>query len=99
MMSSISSLDSAWACRKLWRRPHDELDRSTILRFVRCRQAETDRQQLVLRAHRPGAREAESFSQPQHSFEPPDRPSCRVEVLKAANPRHGSLDPEMIALD
>jgi hypothetical protein len=28
-----------------------------------------------------------------------DRAPCRVEGLKAANPGHGSLDPEMVALD
>src|SRR5690348_964867 len=29
----------------------------------------------------------------------PDRVSCRTKGLKAADPRHGSLDPEVIARD
>src|SRR3712207_1324407 len=29
----------------------------------------------------------------------PDRPSCRMKELKAADPRHGPLDPKVIALD
>ena len=56
-------------------------------------------QELVLFAHRPGARKGELLAPPQHGFEPPDRASCRVKGLKATDPRHGSFDPEMIALD
>jgi hypothetical protein len=52
-----------------------------------------------LLAHRPGAREVESFTQPQHGLKPPNRSSCRMEGLKAADPRHGPLDPEVVALD
>ena len=70
-----------------------------ILRFGGRRKSEANRQQLVLFAHRPGAREVKSFFQPQHGFEAPDRSSRRVERSKAADPRHGSLDPEMVALD
>src|SRR5205085_8811914 len=32
-------------------------------------------------------------------FKSPDRPSCRADGLKAADPRHRPLDPEMVALD
>src|SRR4051794_28942887 len=62
-------------------------------------ETETDRQQPVLLTYRPGTREAKTLAQPQHGFEPPDRPSCRAKGLKAANPRHGPLDPKMVALD
>src|SRR3954467_14651345 len=65
-----------------------------ILRFVGRRKSEAERQQLVLLAHRPGACEIEPFAQPQHGLEPPDRASCRVKGLKAADPRHRLLDPE-----
>jgi hypothetical protein len=70
-----------------------------VSRFVNLRKSETDRQQLVLLAYRPGAREIKALAQPQHGFEPPDRASCRAEGLKAADPRHVLLDPEMVALD
>jgi len=62
--------------------------------LVDLQETEADRQQLVLFAHPPGTRKPESFTQPQHGFEPPDRASCRVEGLKAADPRHGLFDPE-----
>src|SRR3954447_25225052 len=81
----------AWAGR--WAVP------TQISRFVHRRQTETDRQQPVLLAYRPGTREVEALSQPQHGLEPPDRSSCRVEGLKTADPRHRPLDPKMIALD
>ena len=66
---------------------------------MNLRETETDRQQPVLLAYRPGAGKPEPFAQPQHRFEPPDCSSCRVEGLKAADPRHRPLDPEVIALD
>ena len=81
----------AWATR--WAVP------TQISRFVSRRQTETDRQQPVLFAHRPGTREAEPLPQPQHGFETPDRSSRRAEGLKATDPRHRPFDPEMIALD
>src|SRR3954453_12272139 len=62
--------------------------------FVNLLKSKTVRQQAVLLADRPGAREIKAFTQPQHGFEPPDRSPCRVEGLKAADPRHRSLDPE-----
>src|SRR5690349_15580896 len=40
----------------------------------------------------------QALAQPQHDFELPDHPSCRAEGLKAANPRHRPLDPEVMAL-
>jgi hypothetical protein len=70
-----------------------------VSRFVNLWKSETEREQLVLLAYRPGTHEGESFAQPQHSFEPPDFPSCRAERLKAAYPRHVLLDPEVVALD
>src|SRR3954463_14051523 len=59
------------------------------------RETEAECQQLVLLAHRPGAGEAEALAQPQHRLEALDRAPGRVEGLKAADPRHGSLDPEV----
>src|SRR3954452_5341212 len=70
-----------------------------VSRFVNLREAETEREQPVLLAYRPGAREIKALTQPQHGLEPPDRSSCRVEGLKAADPRHRPLDPEVVALD
>src|SRR3954462_6636088 len=70
-----------------------------VSRFVNLREAETEREQPVLLAYRPGAREIKAFTQPQHGLEPPDRSSSRVKGLKAADPRHWPLDPKMIALD
>jgi hypothetical protein len=65
--------------------------------FIYFRETETDRQQLVLLPHRPGAHEIKALAQPQHGFKPPDRPPCRVEGLKAANSRHRLLDPKVVA--
>ena len=68
-------------------------------RFVNLRETEAEREQPVLLAHRPGARKAKALAQPQHGFEALDgAPRC-VEGLEAAHPRHGPLDPEVIALD
>src|SRR4051794_32890461 len=68
-------------------------------RFVNLWKTEAEREKPVLLAHRPGARKAEALAQPQHGLEPPDRAPGRVESLKASDPRHGLLDPEMVALD
>ena len=65
-----------------------------VSRFVNLRKSETEREQLVLLAYRPGTHEVESFAKPQHGFKAPDRASCRAEGLKAADPRHVLLDPE-----
>src|SRR3954470_24147479 len=70
-----------------------------ISHFVNLRETEAEREQSVLLTHRPAAGKAEPLAQPQHGFEPLDRAPRRVEGLKAANPRHGPLDPEVIALD
>src|SRR3954464_12428088 len=70
-----------------------------VSRFVTLWETEAEREQPVLLAHRPGARKAEALAQPQHRFEALDRPPRRVEGLKAANPRQGPLDPEVVALD
>jgi hypothetical protein len=70
-----------------------------VSRFVNLRKSETDREQPVLLAHRPRTREAEPLAQPQDGFEALDRASRGVEGLKAADPRHGPLHPEVVALD
>src|SRR3954452_340285 len=70
-----------------------------VLYFVNLRETEAEREQPVLFAHRPGARKAEALAQPQHRLEALDGPPGRVEGLEAAHPRHGPLDPEVIALD
>src|SRR3954452_19715194 len=70
-----------------------------ILHFVNLRETEAEREQLVLLAHRPAAGKAEALTQAQHRFKPLDGPPGRVEGLKAAHPRHGPLDPEVVALD
>src|SRR3954468_14947846 len=62
-------------------------------------ETETEREQPVLLQHRPGAGKAEPLAQPQHGFKPLDGASGRVEGLEAADPRHGPLDPEVVALD
>src|SRR3954464_14582159 len=70
-----------------------------VSHFVNRWETETDCEQPVLLAHRPGARKAEPLAQPQHGFEALDRAPRRVEGLEAAHPRHGPLDPEVVALD
>ena len=67
--------------------------------FVNLRETETDCEQPVLLTDRPRAREAEALAQPQHGLEALDRASGCGEGLKAPDPRHGPLDPEVIALD
>src|SRR5215212_7710632 len=89
----------AWACRKLWRRAQDGLCPTPVSHFVNLWKTEAEREQLVLLPHRPGARKAEALAQPQHGFEALDGAPGRVEGLEAADPRHGSLDPEVVALD
>src|SRR4051812_26340339 len=63
------------------------------------RETETDRQQPVLLLYGPGTCEIKALPQPQHGPESPDRPSCRMEGLKAADPRYRPLDPEVVAFD
>src|SRR5215211_1190411 len=87
------------ACRKLRRRPQDRPVAAPVSRFVNLWETETDREQPVLLAHRPGPRKAEALAQPQHGLEPLDgAPGCG-EGLKAADPRHVLLHPEVVALD
>src|SRR5215217_1107549 len=70
-----------------------------VSHFVNLWETETDCEQSVLLTHRPAAGKAEALAQPQHGFEALDRtPGC-VEGLEAAHPRHGPLDPEVVALD
>src|SRR4051795_3109032 len=72
---------------------------ASILHFVDLWKTEAEREQPVLLADGPRAGKAEPLAQPQHRLEALDRaPGC-VEGLKAAHPRHGPLDPEVIALD
>src|SRR4051812_33688101 len=70
-----------------------------VSHFVNLWKTETEREPPVLLAHRPGTRKAEALAQPQHGLEPLDRAPRCVEGLEAADPRHGPLDPEVIALD
>src|SRR4051812_19684779 len=42
---------------------------------------------------------SQPLAQPQHGLEALDRAPGRVEGLKAADPGHGPLDPEVVALD
>src|SRR5215218_6092031 len=72
---------------------------ASILHFINLRETEAEREQPVLLAHRPGTRKAEPLAQPQHRLEALDRAPRRVEGLKPADPRHGSLHPEVVALD
>src|SRR5829696_3347608 len=86
-------------CRKLWRGPQDGLCPTPVSHFVNLWKTEAEREQPVLLANRPRAGKAEALAQPQHRLEALDRAPRRVESLKAAHPRHGPLDPEVIALD
>src|SRR3954453_10720934 len=70
-----------------------------VSHFVNLWETETDCEQSVLLTHRPAAGKAEALAQPQHGFEALDGPSRCVEGLEAAHPRHGPLDPEVVALD
>src|SRR3954465_871003 len=70
-----------------------------VSHFVNLWETETDCEQSVLLAHGPAAGKAEALAQPQHGLEALDGPSRCVEGLEAAHPRHGPLDPEVIALD
>src|SRR4051794_39864912 len=69
-----------------------------ILHVVNLRETEAEREQPVLLAHRPDAHKAEAFAQPQHRFKALKDAPRRVEGLEAAHPRHGPLDPGVIAL-
>src|SRR3954453_12082866 len=70
-----------------------------VSHFVNLWETETDCEQPVLLAHRPRAGEAKPLAQPQHGLKPLDRTPRRVEGLKAADPGHVLLDPEVVALD
>src|SRR3954463_16119231 len=72
---------------------------ASILHFVDLWKTEAEREQPVLLAHGPRAGKAEALAQPQHRLEALDGPSRCVEGLEAANPRHGSLHPEVVALN
>src|SRR4051794_39311616 len=96
---SRGSRVTTWACRKLWRRAQDGLCPTPVSHFVNLWETETDCEQAVLLAHRPAAGKAKALAQPQHRFKPLDRTPGRVEGLKAADPRHGPLDPKVVTLD
>src|SRR3954466_7443120 len=98
---SRSGARSCWprACRKLWRRPQDGLCPTPVSHFVNLWETEAEREQPVLLADGPRARKAEALAQPQHRLEALDRAPGRVEGLKAAHPRHGPLDPEVVTFD
>src|SRR3954454_12469551 len=57
---------------------HERREPTVFSGFISLWETKTEREQPVLLAHGPGAREAESLPQPQHRFESPDRSSCRV---------------------
>src|SRR3954468_22783322 len=97
--SNAESTSSKWPCRKLWRGAQDGLCPTPVSHFINLWETETDCEQPVLLAHRPAAGKAKALAQPQHGFEALDRTPRRVEGLEAANPRHGPLDPEVVALD
>ena len=79
-------------------RPHNRREPALFSGSIYLRETQTGRQQPVLLPHRPRAREPKTLAQPQHGFEPSDRPSCRVEGLKAADPRHVHRGPHRRAL-
>jgi hypothetical protein len=54
--------------------------------FINLRKSETDRQQPVLLAHRPGAGKAEPLAQPQHGLEALDRAPRCVECYAVTAP-------------
>src|SRR5215211_7095220 len=67
--------------------------------FVNRLKSEADCEQSVLLAGRPHTGKAKAFAQPQHGLEPLNgAPRC-AEGLKAPDPRHGPLHPEVVALD
>src|SRR3954452_4870323 len=70
-----------------------------VSHFVNLWETKAEREQSVLLADGPRAGKAETLAQPQHRLEALDGPPGRVEGLKAANPRHGPLDPEVVTLD
>src|SRR3954454_11324783 len=72
---------------------------ASILHFVNLWKTEAEREQPVLLADGPRAGKAEPLAQPQHRLEALDGPPGRVEAWEAANPRHGPLDPEVIAFN
>ncbi len=72
---------------------------ASVSRFVNLRKSEAEREQAVLLADGPRAGKAEALAQPQHGLEALDRASGCREGLKAADPRHALLDPEVVALD
>jgi hypothetical protein len=53
-----------------------------VSRFVNLRETEAEREQPVLLADRPRTGKAKALAQPQHSLEPLDRASRRVERLE-----------------
>src|SRR3954470_6360762 len=92
-------MPSQRACRKLWRGAQDGLCPTPVSHFVNLWKTEAEREQPVLLADGPRARKAEPLAQPQHGLEALNGPLRRVEGLEAAHPRHGPLDPKVIALD
>src|SRR5215218_8057323 len=82
-----------------WRRAQDGLCPTPVSHFVNLWKTEVDREQPVLLADRPRAGKAEALAQPQHRLEALNGPSRCMEGLKAADPRHRSLDPKVVALD
>ena len=68
-------------------------------RFVNLLKSEEAPEQVILVVDCPVAGKAEAFPQPQHRFEPGDRPARRFEGLEAADLGHVLLHSEVVALD
>ena len=68
-------------------------------RFVNLLKPEEAREQIILIVDGPVAGKAEALAQPQHRFEPGDRPARRFEGLETADLGHVLLHSEVIALD
>src|SRR4051812_49904254 len=70
-----------------------------VSRFINRRETEAEREQPILLADGPRAGKPKTLAQPQHRLEALDGPPRCVKGLEAAHPRHGPLDPEVVALD
>ena len=67
--------------------------------FVNFLKPEDLGDEIVLTVDRPFGCGTETFLQPEHRLEPLDSSPGRVERTEPADPRHGLLNPEMVALD
>ena len=70
-----------------------------VLDFVNRLKSEADPEQLVLFTDGPYAGKAKALAQLEHGLKALDGAPGRVEGLKAADPGHVLLDPEVVALN